>query len=87
MEQVALEGFLKKHGDVPRTLVTAKNGALSGIVSSLLTNFTKNPNSGAMGVLNAPLAYTITYSEICTGDQIKYCRKPATFLKLIYFSG
>ena len=54
MGQVALEGFLKKHRNVPRTIATAKNGALSGIVSSLLTNFRKNPNSGAMGVLNAP---------------------------------
>ena len=38
-----------------------------------LTNFTKNPNTGAMVVLNVPLEYYITYSEIFTGDKIKYC--------------
>ena len=75
MKQIALEGFLKKHQDVSRTIATAKMELFAALVSSFqpLTNFTKNPNIGAMGVLNAPLEYK-TYSKICAGDQIRYCR-------------
>ena len=59
MKQVALEGFLKKHRGVSRTIVTAKMDLFVGLVSSFqpLTNFQKSPNIGAMGVLNAPQEY------------------------------
>ena len=48
MKQVALEGFL-----------TAKVELFVALVSSFqpLTNFTKKPSIGAMGVLNVPLEY------------------------------
>ena len=48
-----------KHRDVSRTIVTAKMELFVALVSSFqpLTNFTKNPNMGATGVLNVPLAY------------------------------
>ena len=69
MKQVALEGFLK-NTDISKTIATTKMELFVALVSSfqLLTNFTKNPNKGAMGVLNPS---TIAYSEICAGDQIK----------------
>ena len=53
MKQVALEGFLKKHRDVSRTIATATMGLFVALVSSLqpLITFTKNLNIGAMGVL------------------------------------
>ena len=59
MKQVALEGFLKKHRDVSRTIATAKMELFVSLVSSLQlqTNFTKKPNIGAMGVLNVPLEH------------------------------
>ena len=78
MKQVALEDFLKKHRDLSRTIATAKIELFVTLVSrsQLLTNFTNKPNIGAMGNLNAPLN-TITYSEICAGDQIKYYRTVA----------
>ena len=59
MKQVALEGFLKKPKDVSRTVATAKMELFVALVSNfqLLNNFAKNPNIGAMGVLNAPLEY------------------------------
>ena len=59
MKQVALEGFLKKTRDVSRTIVTAKMELSEALVSRVqpLTNFTKNPNVGAIGVLNTPLEY------------------------------
>ena len=59
MKQVALEGFLKKHKDVSRTIRTAKTDLFVALVSSfqLLTNFKKNPNIGAMEVLKVPLEY------------------------------
>ena len=59
MKLVALEGFLKKHRHVSKTIATAKMKLFVALVSSFqpLTNFTKNPNIGAMGVLNAPLKY------------------------------
>ena len=59
MRQVALEGFQEKYRDVSRTIARARMGFLVELVSSfqLLTNFTKNPNIGAMGVVNAPLEY------------------------------
>ena len=57
MKQIALEGFLKKHRDVSKTIATPKMELFVGLVSSFqpLTNFKKNPNIGAVGVLNAPL--------------------------------
>ena len=60
MRQVALDGFLKKHHkDVSRTIATAKTELFVALVCSFqpLTNFTKNPNIDAMGVLNVPLEY------------------------------
>ena len=59
MKQTALEGFLKKHRDVSRTIAAAKMELFASLGSSFqpLTNFTKNPNIGAMGVLNALLEY------------------------------
>ena len=59
MKLVALEGFLKKHRDVSRTIATVKMELFVALVSSFqsLTIFTKNPNIGAMGVLNVPLEY------------------------------
>ena len=57
MKWVALEGFLKKQRDVFRTIATAKMEFFVALVSSFqpLTNFTKNFNIGAMGVLNVSL--------------------------------
>ena len=51
--------FSKKNRDVSRTIVTAKMELYEALVSSVqpLTNFTKNPNVGAIGVLNTPLEY------------------------------
>ena len=59
MKQVALEGFLKKHRDVARTIATAKMELFVALVSrfQLLTNFRKNPSIGAMGVINVPLEF------------------------------
>ena len=54
---VALEGFPKKHRDVSRTITTAK----IELFVALVTNFTKNPNIGAMGVLNAPLEHYVVF--------------------------
>ena len=56
---VALEGFQKKHRDASRTIATAKMELFMAFVSTFqpLTNFTKNPNIRAMGVLNALLEY------------------------------
>ena len=41
------------------TITAAKLELIVGLISSfqLLTNFTKNPNIGAMGLLNVPLEY------------------------------
>ena len=49
----------KKHEDVSRTIATAKMELFMALVSSFqpLTNFTKDANIGATGVLNAPLEY------------------------------
>ena len=60
MKEVALEGFLKKHRDVPRIIATSRKEVFVTLVTSFqpLTNFTKTLNVGAiMGVLNAPLEY------------------------------
>ena len=64
---LALEGFLKKHRDVSRTKATAKMELLMALVSTFqpLTNFTKNPNIVAMGVLNAPLEYYNIFWNLC----------------------
>ena len=45
--------------DVSRTIATSKMELFVALVISIqpLTDFTKNPNIGAMGVLNAPLEY------------------------------
>ena len=58
MKQVALEGFLKKKTQtLSRTITAAKMELFVASVSTFhpLTNFTKNPNIGALRVLNAPL--------------------------------
>ena len=59
MKQVALEGFLKKHRDVSRTITTTKTEFFVALVISVQPkiNFAKNPNIGTMRVLNAPLKY------------------------------
>ena len=59
MKQVASEGSLEKHRDAFGTIATAKMELFVALVGSFqpLTNFAKNPNIGAMGVLNAPLEY------------------------------
>ena len=59
MKRIALEGFLKKHRDVSRTIATAKMELFVVLVSNIqqLTNFTKNPNIGALGVLITHLEY------------------------------
>ena len=59
MKQVAFGSFLKKHRDVFKTMMAAKMEVFVALVSSfqLLTNFTKNPNVGVMGGLNASLEY------------------------------
>ena len=59
MKQVALESFLKKRRDVSKTIATSKMELFMALVISFqpLTNFTKNPNIGAMGVLNVFLEY------------------------------
>ena len=59
MKQVALESFLKKHRSVFRTIATSKMElfVVSVISFQPLTNFTKNSNIGAIGVLNLFLEY------------------------------
>ena len=59
MKQVALEGLLKKAQRCILTIATAKIELFVALVSSfqLLSNFTKIPSIGTMGVLNAPLEY------------------------------
>ena len=49
--------FLKNLRDVSRTIVTAKTELFVALASSFqpLTNFTKSPKIGAMGVLNPQL--------------------------------
>ena len=79
MKQIGLEGCLKKHRHVFKTMATAVMELFVTLVSSFqpLTNFTKNSNIGAMGVVNASNEYyniiLILYYEICAGDGIKYC--------------
>ena len=53
MKQVVLEGFLKKHKDVSRTIGTAKMELFVALVSSFqpLIYFAKNPNIAPMGAL------------------------------------
>ena len=59
MKQVALEGVLKKNKDLSRAIATAKMELFVVLVNSFqfLSNFTKNPNIGAMGVLHVLLEY------------------------------
>ena len=59
MKQIALDGFLKKHRNISRTIAKVKIELLVALVCSFqpLTNFTKNLNVGAIGVLNTPLEY------------------------------
>ena len=54
LKQVLLECFLRKHRDGSMTIATSKMKLFVALLSSfqLLTNFTKNPNVGATGVLN-----------------------------------
>ena len=49
----------EKHRDASWDIVTAKMELFVALVSSFqsLNNFTKKPNVGAMGVLNAPLEH------------------------------
>ena len=57
MKQVAMESFLKKHRDPSRTIATSKMELFMTLVANFqpLTKFTKKPNIGTMGVLNASL--------------------------------
>ena len=67
MKQVALEGFLKKkHRDKSMTIAAAKMELFVALNSSIqpVSKFTKNPDVGALGVLNVPLEYC-NVSEIC----------------------
>ena len=59
MKQIGLEGCLKKQRHVFKTMATAVMELFVTLVSSFqpLTNFTKNSNIGAMGVVNASLEY------------------------------
>ena len=52
-----------------KTIATAK----MELISQNAANFKKNLDIVAIGVLNALLEY-YTYSQMCAGDQIKYCR-------------
>ena len=54
-----MEDFLKKHRDVSRTIAESNMELFVELVISFqpLINFTKNPNTGAMRVLNALLEY------------------------------
>ena len=56
----------KKDIYVSRTIATAKMELFVALVSSFqpLANFTKNPNIGAMGVLNAPLVIKLSTAEL-----------------------
>ena len=65
MKHVAWEGFLKKRRDVSRTIVAAKMELFVALVSKPLTNFTKNSNIGAMGVLKEPLEYYNVFGNLC----------------------
>ena len=49
--------FWKKHKDVSKAIKTAKMELFVALVSSFqpLISFTKNPNIGVMGILNAPV--------------------------------
>ena len=68
MEQVALACFREKHKDVSKAILTAKMELSVALVGSFppLTNFTKNPNIGAMGVLNVPLEYYDVFQNLCS---------------------
>ena len=59
MKHVAMEGFLKRHRNVSMAIEISKMEIFLVLVngSQPLTNFTKKPNIGAMGVPNAPLEY------------------------------
>ena len=63
----------KKYKDVFRTIATAKLELSVVLVISFqpLTNFTKSPDIGAIGVLNTFLEYYIKHLEIFAGDQVK----------------
>ena len=65
MKHVAWEGFLKKRRDVSRTIVAAKMELFVALVSKPLTNFKKNSNIGATGVLKAPLEYYNVFRNLC----------------------
>ena len=67
MKHVALEGFFKKLRDLSRAIVKAKMELFVALVSRAqpLTNFTKNPNIGAMGELNVPLEYYNVNRNLC----------------------
>ena len=56
-----------KKTQISRTIARAKMELFVALVSSFqpLTNFTKNPNIDAMGVLNAPIEYYNIISNSC----------------------
>ena len=66
----------EKTRDVSRTMAASNLGLFVSLVIRFqpLTNFTKNPNIGVMGVLNNTPGEYYTYTEICAGYQIKHCR-------------
>ena len=78
MKQVALEGFLEKYRDLSRTTATAKMELLVALISSFqpLTNFTNNYNIDVIGVLNVPLEYYNTFSNVC-----RFSEKSAIYFK------
>ena len=59
--------FQKKQKDVSRTIATAKMELFVALVSSFhpLTNFTENPNIGAVGVLHTPLEHYNIFWHLC----------------------
>ena len=62
-----LKVFYRKKKIVFRKILTAKMELFVALVSSFkpLTNFMKNPNLVAMGVMNAPLEYYNVLWNLC----------------------
>ena len=60
--------FSEKNKDVSRVILTAKMELSVALVGSFQpqTNFTKNPNIDAMGVLNVPLEYYDVFQNLCS---------------------
>ena len=71
-----------------QAIATAKMELFVALVCCFqpLTNFTKNPNTGAMGVLNAPLeCYNIL--KFLHVIKLSIAELYPTFLEIIYFAG